>query len=192
MAKIAGIKLCEAYRAQYGDEFIAAMPTNLYGPNDNFDLERAHLVPALMRRFHEARLAGEPAVTVWGTGEPRRELMHVDDLASACLFLMRHHTGPGLVNVGTGEDETVRAIAERVRDVVHPAAELVFDPTKPDGMPRKLLDVSRIHALGWHHEIGLADGLRATYEWFRRSEVRTSSTSGTAAISAAMRPAARA
>jgi GDP-L-fucose synthase len=192
VAKIAGIKLCEAYRAQYGDEFIAAMPTNLYGPNDNFDPEGGHLVPMLMRRFHEAKLAREPVVTVWGSGEPRRELMHVDDLASACLFLMRHYAGPDLVNVGTGEDETVRAIAERVRDVVHPGAELAFDPTKPDGMPRKLLDVSRIHALGWHHRIGLADGLRTTYEWFCGSAARTSSIRGTDAISAAMRPAARA
>jgi GDP-L-fucose synthase len=192
VAKIAGIKLCEAYRAQYGDDFIAAMPTNLYGPNDNFDLEGGHLVPMLMRRFHDAKLAGEATVTVWGTGEPRRELMHVDDLASACLFLMRQYAGPDLINVGTGEDETVRAIAERVRDVVHPSAELVFDPAKPDGMPRKLLDVSRIHALGWHHEIGLAAGLRSTYEWFCRSSARTSSIRGTEAISAAMRPAARA
>ena len=192
VAKIAGIKLCEAYRAQYGDDFIAAMPTNLYGPNDNFDLEGGHLVPMLMRRFHDAKLAGEAAVTVWGTGEPRRELMHVDDLASACLFLMRQYAGPDLINVGTGEDETVRAIAERVRDVVHPSAELVFDPAKPDGMPRKLLDVSRIHALGWHHEIGLAAGLRSTYEWFCSSSARTSSIRGTEAISAAMRPAARA
>jgi GDP-L-fucose synthase len=192
VAKIAGIKLCEAYRAQYGDDFIAAMPTNLYGPNDNFDLEGGHLVPMLMRRFHEAKLAGEAAVTVWGTGEPRRELMHVDDLASACLFLMRHYAGPDLINVGTGEDATVRAIAERVRDVVHPSAGLVFDPAQPDGMPRKLLDVSRIHALGWHHEIGLTDGLRSTYEWFCRSSARTSSIRGTEAISAAMRPAAQA
>ena len=192
VAKIAGIKLCEAYRAQYGDDFIAAMPTNLYGPNDNFDLAGGHLVPMLMRRFHEAKLAGEPTVTVWGSGEPRRELMHVDDLAAACLFLMRHYDQPGLINVGTGEDQTVRAIAEKVRDVVHPAAGLRFDRTKPDGMPRKLLDVSRIHALGWHHRIALADGLRATYEWFCRSAVRTSSTEGTAAISAAMRPATRA
>ncbi|HEY7073643.1 MAG TPA: GDP-L-fucose synthase [Acidimicrobiales bacterium] len=192
VAKIAGIKLCEAYRAQYGDDFIAAMPTNLYGPNDNFDLEGGHLVPMLMRRFHEARLAGEPQVTVWGSGEPRRELMHVDDLAAACLFLMRHYDGPGLINVGTGEDETVRGIAELVRDVVHPRAELVFDRTRPDGMPRKLLDVARLHALGWHHEIGLADGVRSTYEWFRTSWSKRSSIRGAAPISAAIRPAARA
>jgi GDP-L-fucose synthase len=192
VAKIAGIKLCEAYRAQYGDEFIAAMPTNLYGPNDNFDPEGGHLVPMLMRRFHEAKLAGESVVGVWGSGEPRRELMHVDDLASACLFLMRQDAGPDLINVGTGEDETVRAIAERVRDVVHPSAELVFDPAKPDGVPRKLLDVSRIHGLGWHHRIGLDEGLRTTYEWFGKSVARTSSIRGTDAISAAMRPAARA
>lgn len=170
IAKIAGIKLCESYRAQYGDDFIAAMPTNLYGPNDNFDLQGGHLVPMLMRRFHEAKLAGATTVAVWGTGEPRRELMHVDDLASACLFLMRHYDRPDLINVGTGVDQTVRSIAEEVRDVVHPAAELCFDSTKPDGTPRKVLDVSRIHALGWRHAIELRDGLEATYDWYLSSD----------------------
>ncbi len=169
IAKIAGIKLCEAYRRQYGCDFISAMPTNLYGPNDNFDTHAGHLVPMLMRRFHEAKVAGAGTVTVWGTGEPRRELMHVDDLAAACLFLMRRHDRPELVNVGTGVDQTVRAVAGAVRDVVHPTAELRFDPTKPDGVPRKVLDVSRIHALGWRHAIGLREGLEATYAWFLSS-----------------------
>jgi GDP-L-fucose synthase len=167
IAKIAGIKLCESYRAQYGDDFIAAMPTNLYGPNDNFDAEGGHLVPMLLRRFHEAKVAGDTTVAVWGTGTPRRELMHVDDLAAACLFLMRHYSRPELINVGTGIDHTVRDIAAEVRDVVHPSAELRFDTTRPDGMPRKTLDVSRIHALGWRHTIDLRDGLRTTYGWYR-------------------------
>lgn len=166
ISKIAGIKLCEAYRRQYGSNFISAMPTNLYGPNDNFDLEGGHLVPMLIRRFHEAKVAGESRVTVWGTGEPRRELLHVDDLASACLFLMNVYNEPNLINVGTGRDETVRSIAERVRDIVHPGAHLDFDPQRPDGMPRKVLDVSRIHALGWQAQIDLQAGLQATYNWY--------------------------
>jgi GDP-L-fucose synthase len=169
IAKIAGIKLCESYRTQYGDHFIAAMPTNLYGPNDNFDARDGHLVPMLMRRFHEAKVAGETTVTVWGTGDPRRELMHVDDLASACLFLMRRDDRPELINVGTGVDQPVRTIAESVRDVVHPAAELHYDTAKPDGMRRKVLDVSRLHALGWHHAVELQEGLRATYDWTCRA-----------------------
>ena len=166
LAKIAGIKLCEHYRRQHGDNFISAMPTNLYGPGDNFHPTDGHLVPMLMRRFHEAKLAGETEVTVWGTGAPRRELMHVDDLADACLFLMAHYDEPGFVNVGTGVDETVAKIAGLLRDIVHPGAELRFDTTKPDGMPRKVLDVTRIHHLGWHHHIDLADGLASTYDWF--------------------------
>ncbi len=170
IAKIAGIKLCQSYRSQYGDNFISAMPTNLYGLNDNFDPEGGHLVPMLMRRFHEAKLAGEMTVTVWGTGEPLRELMHVDDLADACLFLMRRYDQPDLINVGTGVDQTVRSIAERVRDIVHPEAELSFDTTKPDGVPRKVLDVSRIHALGWRHAIQLQEGLRGTYDWYESAD----------------------
>jgi len=182
LAKIAGIKLCESYRRQYGDNFISAMPTNLYGPNDNFDLDGGHLVPMLMRRFHEAKAAGEDTVTVWGTGEPRRELMHVDDLASACIFLMSNYDSPDLINVGTGIDQTVRVIAEQVRDVVHREADLTFDTTKPDGMPRKVLDVSRIHALGWHHAIEVRDGLQATYDWYLSADqIRGRVTSTSAA-----------
>lgn len=166
IAKIAGIKLCESYRRQYGASFISAMPTNLYGPNDNFDAEGGHVVPMLMRRFHEAKLAGDPTVSVWGTGTPMRELMHVDDLADACLFLMNHYDGQQHVNVGTGEDVTIRELAETVRDVVYPSAELVWDSSKPDGAPRKLLDVSKIHRLGWHHQVQLRDGIEDTYRWF--------------------------
>lgn len=166
LAKIAGIRLCQSYRQQYGDDFIAAMPTNLYGPEDNFDLTSAHLVPMLMRRFHEARERGEPEVTVWGTGTPRRELLHVDDLAEACLFLMRTYRDAAFLNVGTGQDHTIVQIAQLVRDIVHPTATLTFDATKPDGMPRKVLDVSKLHALGWHHRVELRDGIEAMYRWF--------------------------
>lgn len=166
IAKIAGMKLCEAYRRQYGCDFISAMPTNLYGPNDNYDLESSHLVPALVRKFHEARERGDGEVEIWGTGTPRRELMHVDDLASACVFLMNHYSDAGHLNVGTGEDLTIREIAERIRDLVYPDARLRFDPSRPDGTPRKVLDVSRLAALGWSASIGLADGLADTYAWF--------------------------
>ena len=170
LAKIAGIKLCETYRRQYGDDFISAMPTNLYGPGDNFDLEGGHVLPALMRRFHEARLAGDDSVTVWGTGTARREFLHVDDLADACLHLMDHYSAPGHVNVGTGIDLTIRELAEAVRDLVHPDGALVFDTSKPDGMPRKVLDVSRLAALGWTASTSLSDGLVATYDWFLEAE----------------------
>jgi GDP-L-fucose synthase len=167
IAKISGIKLCQAYRRQYGCDFISAMPTNLYGPHDNFDLESSHVLPALMRKFHDARAAGRKEVTIWGTGSPRREFLHVDDLADACLFLMRHYDGDEHVNVGTGEDLSIRELAELVREVVAPAVRLVFDTAKPDGMPRKLLDVSRLHALGWRHRIDLRAGIESTYTWFR-------------------------
>ena len=166
IAKIAGIKLCDAYRAQYGCDFISAMPTNLYGPNDNFDLASSHVLPALIRKFHDARMAGVAEVEVWGTGSAMREFLHVDDLADACLFLMERYSEPGPINVGTGVDLSIRSLAEMIRDVVHPEATLVFDVTKPDGTPRKVLDVSRLNDLGWRHEIDLGDGIRSTYEWF--------------------------
>ncbi len=166
IAKIAGIKLCEAYRKQYGDDFISAMPTNLYGPHDNFDLATSHVLPASIRKFHDAKTRGEREVTIWGTGSPRREFLHVDDLADACVFLMDRYDDSRHVNVGTGEDLSIRALAELVRDLVYPQALLTFDTSKPDGMPRKLLDVSRLHALGWRHRIGLRDGIQSTYEWF--------------------------
>ncbi|MFT3851905.1 MAG: GDP-L-fucose synthase [Ilumatobacteraceae bacterium] len=166
LAKIAGVKLCQSYRSQYGCNFISAMPTNLYGPGDNFDLTSSHVLPALMRKFHEAKLDGRDEVEIWGTGSAMREFLHVDDLADACVFLMDHYEGATHVNVGTGEDLSIRALAELVGSVVHPDARLRFDTSKPDGTPRKLLDVSRLHALGWHHRIELADGLRSTYDWF--------------------------
>ena len=172
IAKIAGIKLCEAYRKQYGDDFISAMPTNLYGPNDNFDLTSSHVLPALIRKFHEAKVSGEDEVVIWGSGTPRREFLHVDDLADACVFLMERYDDALHVNVGTGEDLSIRELAEMVRSIVHPSARLVFDSSKPDGMPRKLLDVSRLHALGWRHRIELREGISATYDWFLETRSR--------------------
>ncbi len=166
IAKIAGIKLCQTYRKQYGCDFISAMPTNLYGPFDNFDLNSSHVVPALIRKFHDAKVAGVNEVIVWGTGTPRREFLHVEDLADACVFLMNHYEGLHHVNVGTGEDLSIRDLAEMTRMIVHPSAQIVFDATKPDGTPRKLLDVSRLHQLGWRHRIDLASGIASTYEWF--------------------------
>ena len=166
VAKIAGIKMCDAYRAQYGCDFVSAMPTNLYGPNDNFDLQSSHVLPALIRKFDDARLAGETRVTVWGTGRPRREFLHVDDLADACVFLMERYDEPGPINVGYGEDVAIAELAEMVRDVVHPEAEIDFDTSKPDGTPRKLLDSSRLQQLGWQPSIPLAQGVASTYEWY--------------------------
>jgi len=172
IAKIAGIKLCQTYRKQYGCDFISAMPTNLYGPFDNFDLSSSHVVPALMRKFHDAKLEGRDEVVVWGTGSPRREFLHVDDLADACVFLMNHYEGPQHINVGTGEDLSIRELAEMIRSIVHPSSNIVFDSTKPDGTPRKLLDVGRLHDLGWRHRIELVDGIASTYEWFLRSLIK--------------------
>jgi GDP-L-fucose synthase len=171
IAKIAGIKLCQAYRKQYGCDFISAMPTNLYGPGDNFNLTSSHVIPALMRKFHDARVestqAGSPnTVTVWGTGAAYREFLHVDDLAAACLFLMEHYDDDSHINVGTGVDLSIRELAETIREVVNPDAELVWDTSKPDGTPRKLLDVSRLRALGWAPRVELRDGLTSTYQWF--------------------------
>jgi GDP-L-fucose synthase len=184
IAKIAGIKLCEAYRAQYGDHFISAMPTNLYGPNDNFDLTSSHVVPAMIRRFHEAKLAAAREVVIWGTGTPRREFLHVDDLADACVFLMEQYDEPGHINVGTGEDLSIRELAELVKSVVYPEAEIVHDTTKPDGMPRKLLDVSRLRTMGWRHRINLREGIEATYKWFleHRQALRTSAAAPASSV----------
>lgn len=166
IAKIAGIKLCQSYRRQYGSNFISAMPTNLYGPNDNFDLASGHVLPALMRKFHDARVSGERRVEIWGSGTPRREFLHVDDLADASLFLMNRYDEDMHINVGTGQDISIRELAELIREVVYPEAETVFDATKPDGTPRKLLDVSRLHRKGWKHHIRLREGIEATYRWF--------------------------
>jgi GDP-L-fucose synthase len=166
IAKIAGIKLCQSYRRQYGSNFISAMPTNLYGPHDNFDLESSHVLPALIRKFHDAKVAGRDEVVIWGSGSPRREFLHVDDLADACLFLMQNFDDETHINVGTGEDQTVRELAELVGSIVHPGAHLAFDTTKPDGTPFKQLNVDWLHRLGWHHTIDLAEGIRTTYNWY--------------------------
>ena len=166
IAKIAGIELCRSYRAQYGAHFISAMPTNLYGPHDNFDLALSHVIPALIRKFHEAKVDGAVNATVWGTGTPRREFLHVDDLALACLYLMEHYDDEGIINIGTGEDLSIQELAELVKKIVGYGGEIAWDATKPDGTPRKLLDVSKIHALGWKHRIPLIEGLQQTYEWY--------------------------
>jgi len=166
LAKIAGIKLCQAYRRQYGSDFISAMPTNLYGPNDNFDLNSGHVLPALIRKFHGARSSDNPEVEIWGTGSPMREFLHVDDLADACVFLMENYSDDSHINVGTGIDLSIREIAEKVRDVVCPDATLQFDTTKPGGTPRKVLDVTRLNDLGWAPSIDLDTGIRVTYQWF--------------------------
>jgi len=163
IAKIAGIKLCDAYRAQYGCNFISIMPTNLYGPNDNYDLQNAHVLPSLIRKFHEAKLNNEPSVSVWGTGTPRREFLHVDDLAQACCFLMENYDEEGLVNIGAGEDVTISELALLIKEVVGFQGTIQFDHTKPDGTPRKLLDVSKLASLGWKYKIGLREGLKSVY-----------------------------
>ena len=171
IAKIAGIKLCQAYRRQYGCDFISAMPTNLYGPHDNFDLTSGHVLPALMRKFHDARLAGEKSVEIWGTGSPMREFLHVDDLADACVFLMENYSDDSHINVGSGVDLTIRALAEKVRDIVYPEAALHFDTSKPDGTPRKVLDVTKLRELGWTSKIELGAGIQSTYQWFLENQM---------------------
>ncbi len=171
IAKIAGIKLCEAYRSQYGANFISAMPTNLYGPNDNYDLQGSHVLPALIRKFHDAKINSLPTVEVWGTGSPRREFLHADDLADACVFLMLNYNDDLFVNVGTGEDVTIRELAELVQETVGYEGELRWNTDKPDGTPRKLMDVSRLHQLGWKHTTDLRAGLELTYQDFLANEV---------------------
>ena len=166
VAKIAGIKLCQAYNRQYGTNFISVMPTNLYGPGDNFDLENSHVLPAMIRKFHDARRDRQPAVTLWGTGMPKREFLYVDDMAEACLFLMEHHDGSQIVNIGTGLDVSIAELADLVRKAVGYEGETVWDASKPDGMPRKLLDVSLLHGMGWKHRISLEEGIKTTYRTF--------------------------
>lgn len=163
IAKIAGIKMCEAYRDQYGCNFISAMPTNLYGPNDNYDLNNSHVLPALIRKFHEAKVNGDAEVQVWGTGSPKREFLHVDDLAEACFYLMQNYSGREFVNVGTGEDLSIKELALTIKEIVGFQGELTFDTSKPDGTPRKLMDVSRINGLGWQHRIDLKEGITSVY-----------------------------
>jgi GDP-L-fucose synthase len=170
IAKIAGIKMGQAYRRQYGFDAISLMPTNLYGPGDNFELENSHVLPALMRRFHEAKRSDVPEVVVWGTGTPRREFLHVDDLAAASVHLMTHYSEAEIVNVGTGEDVPIGELARLVAETVGYTGRIAFDTTKPDGTPRKLLDVSKLHGLGWRHRIELREGLAATYRWFLEHE----------------------
>ena len=169
VAKIAGIKLCQAYNRQYGTNFISVMPTNIYGPNDNFDLESSHVLPALLRKFHEAKEQGAKKVVVWGTGTPRREFLHVDDLANACLYLMQNHDGSNIVNIGTGTDLTIMELANIIRGVVGFTGEIVFDASKPDGTPVKLLDVSQLAAIGWTAQIPLALGITETYQWYLKN-----------------------
>lgn len=166
IAKIAGLKLCDAYNREYGTRYVALMPTNLYGPNDNYDLKSSHVLPALIRKAHEARLNGDTSLTVWGSGTPRREFLHVDDLAAATLFVLEHDINTGVLNVGVGEDLSIRELAETVCDVVGYDGELQFDASKPDGTPRKLLDVSQLAQMGWRASIGLADGIASTYREF--------------------------
>jgi GDP-L-fucose synthase len=169
IAKIAGIKLCDAYRSQYGCHFISAMPTNLYGPHDNYDLKSSHVLPALLRKFHEAKQAGASEVEVWGTGTPRREFLHADDLADACYWLLENYDEPGLVNIGTGEDLTIRELAELVQRTVGYEGRIRFNTDYPDGTPRKLMDVSKLTSFGWHYRIGLEEGVRKVYEDFQQA-----------------------
>jgi len=172
VAKIAGIKLCQAYRRQHGCHFISGMPTNLYGPHDNYDLQSSHVMPALIRKFHEAKMGGAPTVTVWGSGRPLREFLHVDDCAEACVFLMNHYDGEEHVNIGVGQDLSILDLAHLVARVVGFEGELVFDASKPDGTPRKLVDTTKINALGWRPRIGLEEGIRMAYAWFREHVAR--------------------
>ena len=169
IAKIAGIMGCQAYRRQHSRKFISALPANLYGPHDHFEPERSHVVAALIRKFHVAKITGSAEVVLWGTGAPRRELLHVDDLADACLFLLENYDGEQPINVGVGQDVSIRELAETIREFVAPGVTIRFDSSKPDGVPRKLLDVSRMRQLGWQPRIGLAEGLRQTYNWFVES-----------------------
>ncbi len=171
IAKIAGIKMAESYRRQYGVNYISAMPTNLYGPNDNYDLANSHVLPALIRKFHTAKITGAASVEVWGTGSPMREFLHVDDLADACFFLLQNYDEEMFVNIGTGEDLTIKALAEMIKDIVGFTGELKWNTEKPDGTPRKLMDVSRLHNMGWKHRIGLREGITSVYEEFAKSEL---------------------
>lgn len=179
VAKIAGIKLCESYNRQYGTNYVSVMPTNLYGPGDNFDLQTSHVLPALIRKFHDAKMANTPSVTVWGTGRPRREFLHVDDMAAACVFVMQEYDGKDMLNVGFGYDVTIAEVAGIVKEIVGFQGDITFDVSKPDGTPRKLLDSSRLAALGWSPAISLEDGLRSTYAWFQEHVLGAVSSSST-------------
>lgn len=178
IAKIAGIKLCEAYNSQYGTDFISVMPTNLYGPNDNFDLETSHVLPALIRKIHEAKMGQASCVTLWGTGMPKREFLHVDDMASACLHVMKQEGFQQIVNIGSGEEVTIRELAELICEVVGFTGEIVYDQTKPDGTPRKFLDSSRLKQLGWKPQYNLRQGLETTYSWYLKKETHPQTPEG--------------
>ncbi len=169
IAKIAGIKMCDAYRDQYGCNFISVMPTNLFGPNDNYDLQNSHVLPALIRKFHEAKKEGKKEVTIWGTGSPKREFLHADDLADACYYLMQNYDEPGLVNIGTGEDISIKDLAIMIKNIVGYQGELVFDTSKPDGTPRKLMDVSKLASKGWKYKISLEEGIKSVYKEYSAS-----------------------
>lgn len=169
IAKIAGIKMCQSYNKQFDTKFISVMPTNQYGPNDNFDLKSSHVLPALLRKFHDAKISNAKEVVMWGTGSPKREFLHVDDTADACIYLMETYDSNEIVNIGTGEDITIKELAEMIKEIVGFEGEIVNDTTKPDGTPRKLLDVSRLHSLGWKHKIQLKDGVKTTYDWFLKT-----------------------
>jgi GDP-L-fucose synthase len=188
VAKIAGIELCQAYNRQYGTHFVSVMPTNLYGPGDNFDLQTSHVLPALMRKFHEAKLAGAPSVTVWGSGCARREFLHVDDMADACIFLMERYDSSEIINIGSGEDVSIAELAGLIRDVVGFEGEIAYDRSKPDGTPRKLLDVSRLRDLGWAPTIPLERGLAETYQWYVESEPHAGPTTPALTASVGIAP----
>ncbi|GAV23968.1 GDP-L-fucose synthase [Carboxydothermus pertinax] len=170
IAKIAGIKMCQAYNRQYGTNFISVMPTNLYGPNDNFDLQNSHVLPALIRKFHDAKVNNSPEVVLWGTGTPKREFLHVDDLADACLYLMRSYNDSEIINIGVGQDISIKDLANLVKNIVGYTGEIKWDTSKPDGTPRKLLDISKLKAFGWEAKISLEEGIKSTYQWYLENE----------------------
>ncbi|MDJ0625195.1 MAG: GDP-L-fucose synthase [Candidatus Caenarcaniphilales bacterium] len=172
IAKIAGIKMCQSYRKQYGCDFISLMPTNLYGPNDNYDLQNSHVIPALIKKFHEAKTQKASHVEIWGTGSPLREFLYVDDFAEACLFLMQNYSDCAPINVGTGEDLSIKELASLIKEIIEFQGDIVFDPSKPNGHPRKLLDVTKLHSLGFKHKVNLKDGLKLTYEGFQKEQVK--------------------
>ncbi len=169
VAKIAGIEMCQSYNRQYNTQFISVMPTNLYGPNDNFDLKSSHVLPALLRRFHEAKIKNKKEVVIWGTGKPKREFLHVDDLAGACVFLMQKYNGSEIINIGTGKDISIKELAETIKKITGFKGKIKYDASQPDGTPRKLLNVSRLHKLGWQHKIELKEGIKKTYRWYRNN-----------------------
>jgi len=169
IAKIAGIVMCESYNKQYGTNFISVMPTNLYGPNDNFDLQNSHVLPAMLRKFHEAKASNANEVTLWGSGKPKREFLYVEDLADACIFLMNKYDGPDIVNIGTGEDVSIKELAELVQKTIGFKGKIVWDKTKPDGTPRKWLNVTKLHALGWKHKVSLEKGIKLSYDWYKHN-----------------------